>query len=85
MKLTATPEYLALDVRQTTRSFSVRSAPGARLDRGVVQTRAHDRVAALCSVRRQAGFVSRNVKQEQQREGRSPLHRNLFYAVARPW
>jgi transposase len=47
MKLTATPKYLALDVHQATSSFSVRSSSGARLDRGVVQTRAHDLVELL--------------------------------------
>jgi transposase len=44
---TATTKYLALDVHQATSTFTLRSSRGHILERGIVETTAHDLVALL--------------------------------------
>jgi hypothetical protein len=47
MDHTATRKYLALDVHQATSTFTFRAAAGRVLERGVVETSAHQLVALL--------------------------------------
>lgn len=47
MKITATQKYLALDVHSATCTYTARAVGGKILERGVVETIAHDLVALV--------------------------------------